>query len=384
MKILQVLCGKTWGGGSVVVRAITKALIERGDQVWVFSFEAESDRRFREIGARLVRTPFWFDSITPLDALVTLHLWNVCRRERFDLVATHTSKGGFIGRIAARLAGVPHIVHHAHGFSFNRVLKPPALRFYVALEKFAARFGDYTISVNDQHRRMAIDLNVTGPDRICTVLNGIDLAPFASANRTATREQLGIGKNTPLIGAVGRMAPQKGFTYLIRALPAVLKQVPEARLILVGDGPLRKELQDEAERCGMSGQVQFLEFRRDIPALLSAFDCFVQPSLWEGLSISLIEALAAGRPIVATDIDGNREALSHEVTGLLVPPANIESLADAICRVLMNENLSARLAENAGLAAAAQFSEERMVQQNLAVYDRVVGTATTRPAYRPA
>jgi glycosyltransferase involved in cell wall biosynthesis len=384
MKVLQVLCGKTWGGGSVVVLAITRALIERGDQVWVLSFEEENDRRFRDVGAKLVRPPFWSDSLSPLDGLVGLSLWNVCRKERFDLVATHTSKGGFIGRIAARCAGVPHIVHHAHGFSFNRVLSPRSFRFCVALERFAARFGDYTISVNDQHRQQAIALKVSTPESICTVHNGIDISPFSAGSGAELRRELGIGDDVPLIGAVGRMAPQKGFTYLIQAMPHVLAKIPNARLILAGGGPLRNELESEAAARGVSGKIDFLDFRRDVPDLLAAFDCFVQPSLWEGLSISLIEALAAGRPLVATDIDGNREVVRHEETGLLVPPADVEALADGISRILLDRNLSARLAENARSAAHSQFSEQRMVQQNLAVYDRIVGLPTSSPVYGPA
>src|SRR4030095_8824969 len=150
MKVLQILCGRAWGGGSVVVHAITRALIERRDEVWVFICEEENDRRFREIGARIVGSRFWADGFSPLDVFGAAHLWRGCRRGKFDLVATPTSQGGFIGGISARLAGVPHIAHHAHGFSFNRVLSPTGLRLCVALERFAAQFGDFTISVNEE------------------------------------------------------------------------------------------------------------------------------------------------------------------------------------------------------------------------------------------
>jgi glycosyltransferase involved in cell wall biosynthesis len=179
----------------------------------------------------------------------------VCRREKFDLVATHTSKGGLIGRIAARLAGVPHIVHHAHGFSFNRALSPRGVRLCVALERLGARFGDFTISVNEQQRRMAVDYGIATRDRSCTVHNGIDLAPYVSGDGSAIRRQLGVRPDTPLIGSIGRLVSQKGLIYLIKAMPFILAEVPEACLVIVGEGPLLSELANRRRRlrCWPSG-----------------------------------------------------------------------------------------------------------------------------------
>jgi len=371
MKILEVLGGGAWGGGSVVVMSITRGLMARGDQVWVACSDGENARRFEEAGAKVVRLPLWFRPISPLDAVPFLYLAGLCLKERFDLVTTHTSKGGFLGRLAARLAGVPHIVHHAHGFAFNKVLSPLTHKFFVKLERLAARAGDYIISVNDQQRTMAVQLGVVEPARTCTVHNGIDLRPYKTVDRLGARRQLGFQDSELLIGAIGRLAPQKGFVHLIRAMPQVLAAVPNARLVLAGDGPLERELKDEAVECGVAERVQFLGFRRDILELLTAFDIFALPSLWEGLSISLIEALAAGKPIVATDIDGNREVIDNLETGLLVPPADAGAFAAALLRLLTDRSLAERLAVNARLSAESRFSMERMVEQNLAVYNRV-------------
>jgi glycosyltransferase involved in cell wall biosynthesis len=371
MKVFQLLCGRTWGGGSVVVLAITRAMIARGDEVYVFSFDPESDRRFREAGAKLVRPPFWLQAINPLDAFILFSLWRVCRKERFDLVATHTSKGGFLGRVAARMAGVPSIVHHAHGFSFNRPLGGLARRLFIALERVAARAGDLIISVNDEQRRTAIECGVDTPARIGTIHNGIDLLPFSGSNRETARRQLGFGSSAVLIGTIGRLAPQKGFAHLIRAFRMVLERTPSARLVIAGDGPLEAELHQEAKSLGIADRVCFTGFRRDVPDLLAAFDIFVQPSLWEGLSISLIEALAAGKPIVATDIESSREILVPGENGLLVAPADETALARAIEQLTLNPGLAERLATNARRAAAVRFSEQRMVEQVLAAYDRV-------------
>jgi len=365
--------------------SITRGLMERGHQVWVACNDDENASRFEEAGAAVVCPPLWLRPINPLDVSPFLYLTGLCLKEKFDLVATHTSKGGFLGRFAARLAGVPHIVHHAHGFSFNKVLSPRAHRFFVGLERLAARAGDFIISVNDQHRCMAIDLGVVEPEGICTVHNGIDLRPFCQTDGSAARRRLGFEDSDLLIGALGRLAPQKGFIYLMRAMPLVLAAVPAARLVMIGEGPLEEELKGEARNLGVADRVHFLGFRRDVPDLLAAFDVFALPSLWEGLSISLIEALAAARPIVATDIDGNREVIEHGETGLLVPPADVPALAGALGKVLLDRPLAARLGASARRSAEARFSFERMVEQNLAVYDRVVAGERSRKrrALRP-
>lgn len=373
MKVLQFLCGRAWGGGSVVVLAITRALIARGDDVWVVSFEPENDREFQKAGARLVRPPFWFHPINPTDPFLILYFQRLCRKEKFDLVATHTSKGGFIGRLSARLAGVPNIVHHAHGFSFNRQLGAGSRRFYIFLERLAARSGDLIISVNELQRQMAIEFGVDAPDRICTVHNGIDLRPFLRANRDAARAKLGFNGATPVIGAIGRLEEQKGLVYLIRAFPLILRQTPSAHLVVAGEGPLRMELEREAAKSGAGSQIHFLGFRRDVPEMLAAFDVYVQPSLWEGLSISLIEALAAGKPIVATNIEGNREVVDDGMTGLLVPASDPEATARSVNELLGSPGFARTLGLNARCAAEERFSEERMVEQNLKAYDAVVG-----------
>jgi glycosyltransferase involved in cell wall biosynthesis len=382
MKILQVLCGRAWGGGSVVVLAITRALIARGDEVWVVSFEEENDRRFREAGAILARPPVWFHPINPLDVIPFLYFWNLCRREKFDLVATHTSKGGFLGRLAAHAAGVPRIVHHAHGFSFNRPLSPRMKRFYISLERFAARADHLIIAVNEQQRRMAVEFGVDRPAKLRTVHNGIDLRAFEWGDREATRGKLGFDESALLVGAVGRLAPQKGFTYLIRALPLVLAAAPEVHLVIVGDGPLKAELEREAYRAGVSEHVHLLGFRRDISNLLGAFDIFAQPSLWEGLSISLIEALAAGKPVVATDIEGNREVVDHGETGLLVRPADPDAFAEGLIALLLDRSLAKRFGDCAPRVALKRFSEERMVAEILAAYDGLPEARFESPACR--
>jgi glycosyltransferase involved in cell wall biosynthesis len=372
MKILQVLAGGAWGGASVVVLAITRALIARGDQVWVVCLDELTAERFREAGARTVGSRFWLRSISPLDLIPFVQLFRLCRRERFDLVVTHTSKGGVLGRLTARLAGVPSIIHIAHGYSFSEDVETASRKLYLAVEKIAARAGHLTVSVSEEHHRKAIELGVEKPETICTIHNGIDLTPFENARGAAARRSLNLGDGDIVIGTAGRLATQKGLEYLIRAMPHVLAKFSQARLVIAGQGPLDWELRELAQSLGVAQSVHLLGFRSDVPDLLAAFDIYVQPSLWEGLSISLIEGMAARRPIVATNIRGNREQIEDGVTGLMVPPRDPIALADAICRLLVEPELAEKLRANAYQVARERFSEMGMVQRHLAVYDRLV------------
>jgi glycosyltransferase involved in cell wall biosynthesis len=365
-----------------VVLAITRALVNRGDSVWVVCLDDSSAERFRAVGATIVRSRLWFHPINPLDAVPFAQLHALCLRERFDLVATHTSKGGFLGRLAARLAGTPHIIHHAHGFAFRECNRPAVRRFYIELERLASRCCDSIISVSEDHRQGAIREQVAHAGKIHTILNGIDLCPFEDADEAAARRQLGFRKEDVLLCVASRLAPKKGLEYLIAAMPAVAGQFPSIHLVLFGEGPMHKALRRQAERLGISDRVHFPGFRPDIPKLLAAFDVILQPSLSEGLSISILEAMAAARPIIACNIQGNREIIRHCETGLLVPPADSAALSEAIAKILSDPVGAKTMGQNAALDCRTRFSQERMVEQTVAIYDSICRRASSPPILR--
>ncbi|MGD9030897.1 MAG: glycosyltransferase family 4 protein, partial [Anaerolineae bacterium] len=334
-KVFQVLAGGPWGGGAVVVRALTQELIRRGNQVWVLCLSREVSQRFSEIGANVVTSRYWRRAISPRDILVLHELFSLCRRTEFDLVHTHTSKGGFLGRIAARLAGVPHIIHTIHGFSFNELTPWWKTAFYVQVERLASHFSDVMISVTEQHRALAIEKAIAKPDQVVTIHNGIDLTGFRA---TVAAQSSPIGSDPSdgaiRIGTVGRLAPQKGQAYLLQALPIVVRKHPEAHLLFIGDGPQEDELRAMAVALGVADHCSFLGFRRDVPEWLARLDVFVQPSPREGLSITLLEAMAAGKPVVAADITGNQEVIDDGVNGVLCQPKSGAALSEAIIALI--------------------------------------------------
>lgn len=364
----------------MVVRAITDALVKRGDHVWILCLDDEVGRRFEEVGANIEHSPLWFHPINPLDVVPFLQLYALCRRQRFDLVATHTSKGGFLGRVAARLAGIPHIIHHAHGFAFRECNRPVVRRFYIESERLAARCCDSIISVSEDHRQGGIRERVADGTKIHTVLNGIDLRPFMGADRVAARRRLGFADNEILLCVASRLAPKKGLEYLIQSMPAAIAQFASIQLVLFGEGPIRKSLCHEAARLGISNRIHFPGFHPDIPQLLAAFDLILQPSLSEGLSISVLEAMAAGRPLIACNIQGNREVIRHGETGLLVPPADSAALSEAIVRMLSDPAAAKTMGQNAARECRTRFSEERMIEQTIAIYDGVCCRTSNKSA----
>jgi glycosyltransferase involved in cell wall biosynthesis len=372
VKVLQVLSGGRWAGTSVVVHAIARRLIERGDDVAVVCLDDEVAERFQAIGARAVRSPYWLHPINPLDIVPFVQMTALCRREKYDLVVTHTSKGGVIGRMTARLAGVPAIIHHAHGYSFTEDRQTRARAFYLLMERVAARCGHLAISVSEEHRLSAIRNKVESPDTICTIHNGIDLTPFERADGRAAREKFGFGGDEIILGTVGRLAFSNGYEHMIRAMPAILARHPRARLVIAGDGPLGDEHRAVVQSLQLTDKVRFLGFRRDVPDLLASYDVYVHPSLWEGLSVSILEAMASGKAIVATDVVGNREQIKHERTGLMAPPRSSQALSEAVCRLLDDPSLARQLGLQAHAMAREQFSQEMMVDRNVAVYDRLV------------
>ena len=378
MKVLQVLGGGAWGGGSVVVLSIVKKMIERGDKVWVVALDDETALHFRNAGATPVRVPCWLRPVTPVDLIPLMALWWLCRREKFDLVSCHTSKGGMLGRIAAKLAGVPAITHHVHGFGFHQFTHPLVKQVYVWFEKLGAACHNLMITVGEQHRQFAMELGIEKGERIRTILNGIEIEKFLGHDRKAIRAELGFAQDELILGSIGRLATQKGFAYMIEAMPQIVARHRKTRLVIAGIGDLEPELTALRAKVGMEGHVTFLGFRRDAPRLLAAFDVFVHPSLWEGLSISLMEAMVAGCPIVCSRIPGNIEMIDDGRTGIFSEPAKPESIVASVNRMLDDGAAARRMADTAQREGIVRFSVERMVRENIDAYDSVHEAAPPR------
>lgn len=297
----------------------------------------------------------------------------IVRRDGYDIVHCHGFKAGIVGRLAARLAGHTHAALTVHNHVLYRDdgrLKQAAHR---VSERLLAPSTDLTITVSESLKRELVEAYGLGEDRIVAVPNGIDLAPFldAPALRTASRAGLGLPEDVTAVGAICRLAPQKGLRHLIEAVALLRPSPSDAVFLIAGDGPLAEELHAQAAEAGVEGLVRFLGHRRDVPALLAALDVYVAPSLSEGTSLGLIEAMGAGLPIVSTRAGGTPEMVADRRNGLLVEPGDAAALARALREVIASVELRRELGEAGRERALREFSREAMVARTAELYARV-------------
>lgn len=302
-------------------------------------------------------------NISPINEFRSFwRLYKIIKSGNFDVVHTHSSKAGFLGRIAARLAKTPVVVHTPNAYVFTGMPLTFYSRFYALLERFAGYFGDKIICVSESERHEALRFKVAPASKLQVVKNAIDPDFVQVSETTATTN----GKI--VLGAVGRLTHQKGFEYLIQALPHINKQYPEVEVWLVGNGELHKSLQTLAENLGVADQVKFLGFRDDVASLISQFQLVVMPSLYEGLPFWLLEAMLAGKTIVATDVLGINDVITTGYDGLLVPDRDPLALSQAICKALADKKLAQSLGSHARQTVLKDYSLERMINETNEVY----------------
>jgi glycosyltransferase involved in cell wall biosynthesis len=284
-------------------------------------------------------------------------------RPRYDIVHTHSSKAGVVGRIAAAWAKIPLIVHTVHGWSFHDRMPPGRRGIYVALERIAARYSHKMIVVSPKDIEKGLAQGIGRPDDYVLIRSGIELDRFGhpTVPPAEMRRQLGLPLDAPVIGSVTRLSPQKSPLDLVDAFALVQQQRPDARLVVVGDGPLRPQVEQRLEELRIANRVILTGLRRDIPELMAAFDIFALSSLWEGLPRVLPQAMASSLPLVCTEADGTAEAVVDGENGFLTPRGRPEILADRILTLLADEPLRQKMGEN-GRSRAPEFSAVKMVQ----------------------
>lgn len=374
LDIVQVVGASPYGGGTVCILQWCRRLIARGHRVTIQTNDPTTQAAAHRIGATTVPIPGMTRPLRPhldLGAVLALACW--LRRRRPDVVHTHTSKAGFIGRLAARIAGVPVILHTVHGFAFGEFSPPLTLRPYVALERLAARWCHRIITVSRAHAEWAARLGIGRPGQVVAVPNGIEPGPPSDPRvREEVRQSLGISPQAALLISVGRLDPEKRHLDLLRALALASGRLPAAILLLAGDGPMRAQMAAAIGRLGLEGRARLLGFRRDVPALLAAADAFVFASLREGLPMVLLEAMAAGLPTVASAIMGSRELVVDGETGILVPPRRPDLFAQALCDLFEHPGRAARMGQAGRLRLERHFSLTRTLDGLEAVYDDVL------------
>ena len=301
----------------------------------------------------------------------------ILRAARADgpaIVHTHSSKAGIVGRTAARRAGVRPCVHSIHGFGHAAFRRGWVRRLALAAERRQARWTDAFISVSRRNLEEGEQLGLLGDARREVIRSGIDLADFgrADALRAGARRELGLPDDAPVVGMIACLKPQKAPLDFVELAAGVLARRPDARFFLAGDGELRPEVEARVRELGLGDRFQLLGWRRDVPALLGALDLLVLTSRWEGLPRVCPQAMAAGRAVVATAVDGTPEAIVDGRNGYLVEPGDVPAAVERVARLLDDTDLRERFAR-AGREAVAEFDQDLMVRAQETLYDELLG-----------
>ena len=302
--------------------------------------------------------------LSPLsDLRVVKQLVSILKDEKITILHAHSSKAGLVGRVAARLAGTPLVLLTAHNSIFYEEWPFWKKSLFAFAERLLNRYTDRLIAVSEALRGELIKRERLDQDKVVTIWNGIETELFETqVERCFILRNLDLPLSEQVVGMVARLASQKGVTYFLKAA-AMLAMDYKVNFVVIGDGPLRRQLEEEASSLGIKDRVVFTGERHDIPYLLPAFDVFVLSSLTEGLPLTILEALAAGCPVVATRVGGIPEIIQDNVNGLLVEPADPAGLAIAVASLLSDPQKAASMGQAGKALVKEKFTAAVMVRK---------------------
>nr|WP_242836758.1 glycosyltransferase family 4 protein [Desulfotomaculum nigrificans] len=287
------------------------------------------------------------------------------------ILHAHSSKGALVGRLAAIIARTPVVIFTAHNSIFYEEWPRWKKKLFATVERFLARFTDRIITVSEALKQELIEQENIPAKQLTTIYNGIDTDKFsAQVDTLAIRKSLNIPELGPVIGTIARLAPQKGVSYFLKSA-SLLKEY-QANFLVVGDGPLRQDLEQEAAELGLQNRVTFAGRRENIAEILAAIDIFVLPSVTEGLPLTILEAMAAGKPVVATRVGGIPEAIQEGKTGIVVPPKDPEALAVALAGLLGERERAVRMGINGQKFVQEKFGVAGMVNRTMELYQQLL------------
>ena len=326
-------------------------------------------------GLALKKSRFLEHSINPLkDFLALIELCRFIKKNNIDIVHTHSSKAGILGRWAARLAGAKVIIHTVHGWSFNNYQAWLVKMIFIWLEKISARITDKLIVVSNYDKEKGLAYGIGDNDKYTLIHYGIDYAAF-QAEGEDERRSLGINADDLAVGMISCLKPQKCPQDFIKLACSINKTMPNVKFVLVGDGILRIRVEKLIKALKLQPQLILTGWRKDIPAILRSLDIFVLTSLWEGMPISILEAMATSRPVIATDTGGIAEVIVEDKTGFLVRLGDMDKMAEKLIKLLENKDLRARIGHDAKNSLGQDFSLSNMAKHTQNLYAELIKAA---------
>jgi glycosyltransferase involved in cell wall biosynthesis len=383
IRVLRVIARLNMGGPALHVAYLTDGLRERGYETTLVAGElarGEESMAFvaEERGVEVMPLPALGREIAPVrDAIATLRLAQLIRELRPDIIHTHTAKAGAVGRTAARLAGSDAIVVHTfHGHVLRGYFGAPKAYAFRLLERWLARRTDALIAVSPQVRDDLVALGVAPAEKFAVVRLGIELARRVSPNgsREDVRRLLGVPGERFLVGWVGRMTGVKRTDDILLGLKGLRERGVDASLCLVGDGPDREHVERRAHQLGLARHCLYLGYQDDVAGWYAAFDAFVLPSANEGTPVSAIEALAAGRPVVANRVGGVPDVVRDGEDGYLVELGDVEGLAERLGRLAADPALRDRMGAAGRDRVLGRYAVDRLIDDVDRLYRSLLET----------
>lgn len=363
-KILHILVLPKLAGSQRICLQILCSLPSTEYEKWVlFSNEvggkerSECEEVFEAAGAKVIYSDYMKRNIGLKDIAATREIYRLCRREKFDIVHTHSTKPGIIGRIAASVARVPLVVHTVHGLAFHKFVKFPKWQFYWACEMFASLFCDKIILVNQYYSRYFNWFK----RKVETVYNGVDFPLLPEAEKQ--------NNIIPKVLFVGRLDEPKDPLTLLQAAEYVAEKYPEVRFTLVGDGEKFRECQDFIEKHNLSDTVSLEGWQKNVVPYYLTHDIFVAPSIYESFGLMFVEAGFYGLPVVATWVEGIPEVVEDQVSGLLCSPRKPDELAGNIIRLVEDRSLCSSMGTAGHRRVTSLFSSRKMTERYKKIYN---------------
>ncbi len=326
----------------------------------------------RLLGGRVTFVPQLVREIRPgCDMRAYLALTRLFRSRHPDIVHTHSSKAGVLGRAAAHAAGVPRVVHSIHGFPFNDYQSWPVRQGFLLAEKLAAKWTDRFIAVSRRNAEQGVALGICDADAVRLIRSGFDIEAFAKAPRLAEkRSELGVPAGVPLVGTVACLKPQKAPLDFVDVCSRVAHSKRDVHFIMVGDGELRAAVESRVRDAKLTDRFHLLGWREDVAEILSQLSIFVLTSRWEGLPRAVLQARAASLPVVATAVDGTVEVIEDGINGYLCPAGDIAAMAGRV-NELLSDPVRTRAMGARAREGLHEFDQDGMVREQERLYDEL-------------
>jgi len=367
IRLMHLVLSLNTGGLEMVVINLLKVMDHRIYTPILCCLEEEGSL-IHEVEKLGIKTVVLGKKRKGIDYPLIFRLAKILKQEKIDIIHSHNPTPYFYGTIAGKIANVPAIIYTKHGRN------PIRNKRELLLRRFLSYMTDKIVAVSDDAGNVAINDEKINPEKVVTIFNGIDIDRYQTNIDVASKKhEIGLSDDDFVIGIVARLSPEKDHNTLLDAFHIVLDNVDQSvKMVIVGDGILREELEQKAKSISINDKVIFLGERHDVPELLAIFDLFALSSITEGISLTLLEAMATGLPVVATNAGGNTEIVLDNQTGFIVPPKDPNRMAEAIMTIIKNNDMANQMRERGKDRVSKKFSLETMRDQYEQIYQQAL------------